>query len=256
MNCPKCNALLDAGTKFCIRCGAKVQPSPSVADATTILSNAASQSASSNATTVLSEDVPTYAKQPDPNATTVLSEETPTYVKQPDPNATTVLSEEVPTYAKQPDPNATTVLSDEAPTYVKQPDPNATTVLSEEVPTYAKQPDPNATTVLSETTPTVPKNAPAQGARAQLRFASPNAPVAPAYPMRAQAPVVRKSSDNKMLLIIGIVVGVLVLVGLIAVLLAIFLHRCDECGDWFFGKAYEVFGYVLDKDCYNDIFGF
>ena len=173
-----------------------------------------------------------------------------------DSNATTVLSDTAPQYTKPADPNATTVLSDAAPQYTKPADPNATTVLSDAAPQYTKPADPNATTVLSDDmhgTPVPQQASPKQTPQRQVAFASRNASIAPPV-ASAQSPTHAKD-NKKTLLIVLIVIGVMLLLAAIAGVLLLCVHRCEICEEWFFGKAYDVFGYVADKDCYREFFG-
>ena len=162
----------------------------------------------------------------------------------------------IPSVMMPADPNATTVLSDAAPQYTKTADPNATTVLSDAAPQYTKPADPNATTVLSDDmhgTPVPQQASPKQTPQRQVAFASRNASIAPPV-ASAQSPTHAKD-NKKTLLIVLIVIGVMLLLAAIAGVLLLCVHRCEICEEWFFGKAYDVFGYVADKDCYREFFG-
>ena len=229
MKCPKCNAEIAADIKFCAKCGARIQPKQSIPSVM--------MPADSNATTVLSDAAPQYTKSADSNATTVLSDAAPQYTKSADSNATTVLSDAIPQYTKPADPNATTVLSDAAPQYTKPADPNATTVLSDDM----------------HGTPVPQQASPKQTPQRQVAFASRNASIAPPV-ASAQSPTHAKD-NKKTLLIVLIVIGVMLLLAAIAGVLLLCVHRCEICEEWFFGKAYDVFGYVADKDCYREFFG-
>ena len=162
----------------------------------------------------------------------------------------------IPSVMMPADSNATTVLSDTAPQYTKPADPNATTVLSDAAPQYTKPADPNATTVLSDDmhgTPVPQQAGPKQTPQRQVAFASRNASIAPPV-ASAQSPTHAKD-NKKTLLIVLIVIGVMLLLAAIAGVLLLCVHRCEICEEWFFGKAYDVFGYVADKDCYREFFG-
>ena len=142
------------------------------------------------------------------------------------------------------------------PSVMMPADPNATTVLSDAAPQYTKSADPNATTVLSDDmhgTPVPQQASPKQTPQRQVAFASRNASIAPPV-ASAQSPTHAKD-NKKTLLIVLIVIGVMLLLAAIAGVLLLCVHRCEICEEWFFGKAYDVFGYVADKDCYREFFG-
>ena len=142
------------------------------------------------------------------------------------------------------------------PSVMMPADSNATTVLSDAAPQYTKPADPNATTVLSDDmhgTPVPQQASPKQTPQRQVAFASRNASIAPPV-ASAQSPTHAKD-NKKTLLIVLIVIGVMLLLAAIAGVLLLCVHRCEICEEWFFGKAYDVFGYVADKDCYREFFG-
>ena len=142
------------------------------------------------------------------------------------------------------------------PSVMMPADSNATTVLSDTAPQYTKPADPNATTVLSDDmhgTPVPQQASPKQTPQRQVAFASRNASIAPPV-ASAQSPTHAKD-NKKTLLIVLIVIGVMLLLAAIAGVLLLCVHRCEICEEWFFGKAYDVFGYVADKDCYREFFG-
>ena len=141
------------------------------------------------------------------------------------------------------------------PSVMMPADPNATTVLSDAAPQYTKPADPNATTVLSDDmhgTPVPQQAGPKQTPQRQVAFASRNASIAPPV-ASAQSPTHVKD-NKKTLLIVLIVIVVMLLLAAIAGVLLLCVHRCEICEEWFFGKAYDVFGYVADKDCYREFF--
>lgn len=71
-------------------------------------------------------------------------------------------------------------------------------------------------------------------------------PSQPVYVAPPQQTYVVKQKSGGCLKVIGIFFAIVVV---IAIVLALTLHKCDNCGDYFFGEGTKIFGYRLCDDC-------